>query len=187
VALSAAASLANPSARTINRIAEADGIAPPLAPVALPHWATARDGSSYVAVSIYPRTLNELRSFCRDFGKPAARVAEWSCVTIWLMNGPPAAALSNPPAVVNTAVRMVQEYDRIRFGWPRHDGKPWPIPALDLLSPEVREEALRVAAETLCDWRQAGRPHLEPHRIKSVYQYLIACPAFRDKYIKEEE
>jgi len=89
VASSAAASLANRGARYIKRIAEADGIAPPLPPEAKPYLARARDGSSYVAVRLYPVTLNELRKFSRGFGRPAARMAEWYCVTTWLMNGPP--------------------------------------------------------------------------------------------------
>jgi len=103
------------------------------------------------------------------------------------MNSPPVAALSNPPAVASTAVRMAKEYDRSRFAYPRNDGGDWPAPVLDRLSPDVREEALRVASETLSDWRAAGRPHLEPHRIKASYQYLIACPGFIEKYIKERE
>ena len=184
MASSAAASLANRGARYIKRIAEADGIAPPLAPDTQPYWATARDGSRYVAVRLYPLTLNELRKFSRDFGRPAARVAEWHCVTVWLMNVPPAALLSNPPHVVNTAVQLVQEHDRVRFGWPTHDGRELPTARLSSLSPEVQEEALRVAAETLCDWRRAGRPHLQPLRIKSVYQYLVSCPAFASKYLQ---
>ena len=175
------------SAREINRVAAADGIAPPLAPDALPHWATARDGSRYVHVSLYPRTLNELRRFSRDFGRPAAREAEWGCIIVWLMNDPPQTALSNPLPVVNTAVQIVRDHERIRFGWPTHDGKDRPLARLDFLSPDVRQEGERVAGETLSDWRQAGRPHLAPHRIKRVYQYLISCPAFIDKYIKEQE
>ena len=103
------------------------------------------------------------------------------------MNQPRAADLSNPCQVAMTAARMVRERNRVRFGWPTHDGQAWPLPTLDFLSPDTRQEAERVAAETLLDWREAGRPHLEPHRIKKAYQYLIACPAFIDKYIKEEE
>jgi hypothetical protein len=103
------------------------------------------------------------------------------------MNVPPQAALSNPSPVVNTAVHLVREYDRYRFGWPTHNGKEWPPSRLDLLSPDVREEALRVAADTLSDWRRAGRPFLEPHRIRTTYQYLVSCPAFIERYIKEQE
>jgi len=182
-----AALSASRGARYINRIAAADGIAPPLAPETQPYWAKAREGSRYVAVRLYPRTLNELRRFSRDFGRPAARVAEWHCVITWLMNGPPQAALSNPPKVVSTAVHLVQELDRIRFGWPTHDGRELAPARLSSISLEAQGEALRVAAETLCDWRKAGRPYLEAHRIKATYEYLTSCPAFIDRYIKESK
>jgi len=175
------------NARTLAKIAEGSSDAPPLAPDALPHWATARNGSRYVVVRLFPRTLNELRKYSREFGRAAARDAEWSCVTVWLMNDPPEEALRNPAPVVRTAVLMVRAYDRYRFEYPRHDGSEPTPPALDRLSPDTRQEALRVAAETLADWRNAGRGHLEPQRIKSAYQNLIACPAFIDKYIKEQK
>jgi hypothetical protein len=103
------------------------------------------------------------------------------------MNVPPQSALTNPSPVVTTAVHLVQEYDRIRFGWPTHDGREPPPARLTSLSPEVQAEALRVAAETLSDWRRAGRPLLEPHRVRSVYQYLVSCPAFIERYITKEE
>jgi len=150
----------------------------------MPHWATARDGTKYVHVSLYPRTLNELRKYSRYFGRAVARDAEWSCVTVWLMNQPDD-AFSSPRSVVQTVVLMMREYDRCRFEYPRDDGSVPPPPALDRLSPDTRQEALRVAAETLLDWRRAGRPGLAPHRIKSAYQNLIATPAFINKYIKE--
>jgi hypothetical protein len=100
------------------------------------------------------------------------------------MNDPPASDLTNDPAVVRTAVRLVREYDRFRFELPRNDGQPTKRPDLDLISPDVRPEALRVAAETLADWRAAGRPHLAPHIIKQSYQLLVSSPAFREKYVQ---
>ena len=175
------------NARTLKRIAEGCSDAPPLAPDARPHWATARDGSKYVHVSLYPRTLNELRKYSREFGRAVARDAEWSCVTVWLMNNPDEADLTSPPPVVRTVVLMMRDYDRFRFEYPSHDGKVRTSPALDRLSTDTRQEALRVAAETLLDWRKAGRPGLTPQRIKSAYQNLIATPAFINKYIKEYE
>ena len=175
------------NARTLRQIAEGGSDAPPLAPDARPHWATGRDGSRYVIVRLYPRSLNELRKYSRLFGRAVARDAEWSCVTAWLMSDPAEVALSNPFPVVRTVVLMMREYDRYRFEYPRHDGSEPPLPALDRLSPDTRQEALRVAAETLLDWRNAGRPYLTPQRIKSAYQNLIATPAFIAKYIKEQE
>jgi hypothetical protein len=110
------------------------------------------------------------------------------------MNGPAESALTNANSVASLSVRLVQDSDRIRLGWPRHDGKEWPPAALEYLSPDVREEAEIVAAETLADWRKAGRPHLGSDRFKATYQYLISCPAFSkhvrslaDNNIKEHE
>jgi hypothetical protein len=102
----------------------------------------------------------------------------------WLMWTPPQADLSNPLDVTLLAVRLVHEWERVRFGWPSHDGKDWPLPALDKLNPEVRPEALVVAAETLSDWRAAGRPHLTPERIKRVYQSLVSSAPFIAKYVQ---
>jgi hypothetical protein len=140
-----------------------------------------------MVVRLFPRTLNELRKYSREFGRAVARDAEWSCVTVWLMNNPDEADLTGPPPVVRTVVLMMRDYDRFRFEYPNHDGKSRTSPALDRLSSDTRQEALRVAAETLADWRNAGRPYLTPQRIKSAYQSLISTPAFIDKYIKEYE
>lgn len=142
------------------------------------------DASGYVSHSIYPRTLGELRTHSRDYADAAVADALWATVTAWLMNGPHEMDLSNPTAVANLAVSMVRENDMVRLGWPHHAGKEWPLPRLSVLSPDVREEAERVAAETLADWKKAGRPHLGADRVKTTYQYLTACPAFRDRYIK---
>ena len=79
---------------------------------------------------------------------------------------------------------MARERDRIRLGWPRVSPVERKPLRLEYLSPDVREEAERVAAETLSDWRKAGEPHLGPHRIKTTYQYLVATPAFRNKYVR---
>jgi hypothetical protein len=79
---------------------------------------------------------------------------------------------------------MVHDHSRIISGWPRYDGSAWPPATLDYLSPEVREEALRVAAETLADWKQAGKPYLGQNKIKATYRYLISCPAFIEKYVR---
>lgn len=80
----------------------------------------------------------------------------------------------------------MQEAERVRFGWPRYDGKEHRRPVLEFVSPVVREEAQRVAYETLSDWRRAGRPHLRPESIKRVYRYLVTCPAFISKYVRPE-
>lgn len=159
---------------------EGDRGDPALVP-AEPHWATARDGTRYVRVIIYPGTLDELRTFCRDYGEAAVADARWSCVKLWLMSG--WAVLRNPQRDASPAILIAQEYDRIRLGWPRHDDEAWPPATFDRLTPDIQREALRVATETLADWEAAGRPYATPHKIKQTYQYLIGCPAFRTKYV----
>lgn len=148
-----------------------------------PQWAEARDGSRYVRVSIYPRTVDELRRLSREYGEAAETMLLWSCVVSWLMSGPDSADLSNP-GVAGTAISLVQEHDRVRLGWPSPEGKPWKPSALEYLSPAVRAEAEQVAAETLSDWRRAGKPHLGETSIKRTYQYLVSCPAFANKYVR---
>jgi len=157
---------------------------PPLVPTALPHWHTARDGSRYVAISIYPRTLDELRTMGRDFGEAAVTQARWDAIGVWLWKECPSpAGLRNPYTVASAAVDMMMGHDRYHLGFPRYDGAEWPTPALDGLTPECQHEVKRVAAETLADWAAAGSPWLDPSRIKTHYQLLTSSPAFRAKYI----
>jgi hypothetical protein len=99
------------------------------------------------------------------------------------MNGPHEVDLTNPVRVALVAVHMVQEHDRTRLGWPRHDGKQWNPPALDFLSSDVRQEAKRVAAETLADWERCGEAFMGWNKIKHTYQGLVSSPAFRTQYV----
>ncbi len=149
-----------------------------------PHWATGRNGESYVFVSIYPQTTDELRKLCRDFGEAAVSDYEWGCVTAWLMSGPDASDLRNPLPVTSLAVRMVRDQERICFDWPRHDGGEWNASGLDRLSPDVRAEAILVAAETASDWGQAGRPYSGRRKLNLTYRYLTTCPAFINQYVR---
>jgi hypothetical protein len=143
-----------------------------------PALASSQHYSESVQARFWPRNLKELRKHSREFGKAVLRDVEWSCVTVWLLNQSSDAELRNPPQVVRTVVLMVREYDRFRFNYPRHDGSEARFPTLEYLSSDTRQEALRVAAETLLDWRKAGRPHLDPKRIRAAYQHLISCPWF---------
>lgn len=142
---------------------------------------TRPDGSRYIPVTIWPRTLADLRLLGRDFGEAAVAEARWGAIGVWFLNGEE--VLRNPSAVAFEAMRLMHGRDRHYMGWPRHDGLPWPMPALDGLSLESRQEAERVAAETLADWQAAGEPYLTPWRIKQTYQFLINSPAFRAKYV----
>lgn len=152
-----------------------------------PRWASRPDGSRYVRIYLYPRTLNELRDYSRSFGKAVVMEAEWGAVGVWLMNQPPEADLSNLCRAALRAVPLVRDFDRYRLSLPAHDGRDRPSPALFALSYPEQDEALRVAADTMWDWRREGQPHLGPDRIKAVYQNLVTSPAFIARYIKEQE
>jgi hypothetical protein len=179
------------SNRTLRNIRQAvpatDLNEPAFASSPRPHWAKARDGSSYVHVYLYPRTLDELRKHCLDFGEAVVANVRWSCVLRWLMSSPEEADLRNPYTVAQTATLLMRDFDRVRLGMPRHDGATWDPPAIDFLSPEVRQEAELVAAETAADWANAGKPYLGESVIKTTYRHVVSCPAFTDKYIKDKE
>jgi hypothetical protein len=146
-----------------------------------PHWTTGRDGSRYVAFSLYPRTLDELRTMSRGYGEAAVAEARWCAVGLWLMKAYP--SLANPYPVAQTAIEMMREHDRYHLGWPHHDGKAWPTPVLDGLSLDCQREARLVAAETYADWQKAGSPWIDARHIKAAYQLLTSSPAFINKYI----
>jgi len=176
--------VSNRSLRTIRNGVPEHRDEPALAPYPAPHWATTRDGSAYVHISVFPRTIDELRKLSRDYGDAAVAETHWGCVLTWLMHEPHETDLSNPCRVAMVATHMVHEHDRIRLGWPRHDGYPWNPPALDYLSPDVREEAERVAAETLSDWEKAGKPYMGGTKIKRTYLALVSCPDFSRRYVR---
>ena len=155
-----------------------------LVPTAQPQWTSARDGSRFVAISLYPGSLEELRTMSRSFGEAAVADVRWGAIITWMMKAEPSLdCLRNPYPVVQTAIVLMQEHDRHYLGWPHHDGAAWPVPVLDGLKPDCQREARLVAAETLEDWEAAGSPWLDASRIKSAYHFLTSCPAFRTKYI----
>jgi len=156
---------------------------PALAPRPAPQWVMGRDGSPYVHIYLFPRTLDELRSMSREFGDGAVAYVQWGAVTTWLMNQPHELDLRNPRQVALASVMIVRDYDRQRFGWPRHDGKEWNRPQIEFLSPDVRKEAELVAAETMEDWKKAGMPHLGRNAIRRAYLFLTTTPAFRTKCV----
>jgi hypothetical protein len=78
----------------------------------------------------------------------------------------------------------MQGHDRARLGLPRHDGKLWDPPALNLLSVDARDEAERVATETAADWTKAGKPFLGESSIKTAYRRLVSSPDFTGKYVR---
>lgn len=155
-----------------------------LIPAKAPEWFTGRDGTAHVHISLYPRTLDELGQMSREFGVAAVAEARWTAITLWFMKEYPSpSGLRNPLPVASEAVLLIREHDRLHLGWPRHNGANPATPVLDGLSLASRQEARLVAAETLADWEAAGSPYLQGHHIKAAYQYLVACPAFRTKYV----
>ena len=146
-----------------------------------------RNGSALggkVPVKLLPRTLEELAALSRDYGAAAVAEVQWAAIVVWLMKSYPLpAGLRNPLTVAQSALGMVQEYDRYRLGWPCWRGNDRRSPVLNGLSLDCQREAKLVAAETLADWESAGCPHLDTDRLKSAYQYLTSCPAFIAKYL----
>ncbi|HEX7820502.1 MAG TPA: hypothetical protein VF463_07765 [Sphingobium sp.] len=154
-----------------------------LIPTKPPEWATGKNGA-YVHISLYPRTLDELGQMSRSFGAAAVAEAQWTAITLWFMKEYPSpSGLRNPLPVADEAVCLIREHDRLHLGWPRHHGGDPATPVFDGLSLASRQEAMLVATETLADWEAAGSPYLHGHHIKAAYQYLVACPAFRSKYV----
>lgn len=151
----------------------------------LSQLASAGGGSRKDVPRIFPRNLDELRDFGRDFGEAAVAEVRWAAIVVWLMKSYPSpAGLSNPRQVAQAAVHMVQEHDRYHLGWPCWKGEEVSraTPVLDGLSPDCQREAKLVAAETLANWEAAGCPWMDAHRIKQAYLHLTSTPAFVDKY-----
>lgn len=150
-------------------------------------WTTARDGSRYLAIHLYPRNLAELCGMGREFGEAAVSDACWGAISSWLMREYPSAdLLRNPFATVCDAVLTWAEYERWSLGWPHHAGEEWKTPAFNGLKPEHQREIQRVAVETLEAWEVAGCPKLCEESIKTTYQYLTSTPAFINKYVGQD-
>jgi len=134
--------------KTIRQNAQVQDLtAPALVPKDAPHWMTGRDGSRFIAFSVWPRTLDELRTMSRDYGEAAVAEARWGGVHLWMMKEEPSlGGLRNPYPVVQTSIAMMKEHDRYHLGWPHHDGKEWPTPVFDGLTPDCQREAKLVAA-----------------------------------------
>lgn len=128
----------------------------------------------------WPRTLDELRQMSRSYGEAAVAEARWGAVSTWFIGVPKPDELSNPQEQAWEAAEMMRQHQRYHLRWPRSGGKQWPAPALDGLDPVSRQEAERVAAETLADWERAGCPRLSAHSIKQVFQCLLTFPGFQE-------
>ena len=133
----------------------------------------------YITVKLRPQSLDELRTVCGQYGDAAVREASWGAVAGFIMGMSPEAQLSNSVAVANGAIHLCRNADRAR-GYPNLSGKPR-LNELPNLSPELQAEAVRVANETVEDWKQAGSPHLlravaSTHETIAVYQRMHPSP-----------
>lgn len=130
--------------------------------------------STYVPVSLKARTLTELRQWCAqnalspNISDAAVKEAKWSAVTTWMMWEPK--GLSNPTRVASLSVILCKGDDRARLAYPNAYGAGFTSPLIDY-SPDVQAEAIRVAAQTLVDWKRAGRPRLTS-AIERVQSYI---------------
>jgi hypothetical protein len=117
--------------------------------------------------------LEQLRVKCREYGEAAVIDAKWTAIGSWLMKSgyDAPSQLRNPYRLVSAVISMCREQDRARTGYPHWKGGTFRL-ALDELSPDSREEALRVAEETVADWEKVGRPGLTAKRFKTVQQHI---------------
>lgn len=133
----------------------------------------------YITVKLRPESLDELRTVCGQYGDAAVREASWGAVSGFLMGMSPEVQLSNSVAVAVGAINLCRNADRAR-GYPNLSGKPQSND-LPNLSPELQADAVRVANETVEDWKQAGSPHLSraiasTHETIAVYQRRHPSP-----------
>ena len=123
--------------------------------------------------SRFARTLDELRERCGDAGAWAVLEARYDAIIVWFMRDGP--ALAHPYEVASTSVALCQEEARYDAGLPRPEGYYSVLPVMRRISPESRDEARRVTADTVRQWEGAGMPHLTPDLITRSHQYILAC------------
>ena len=133
---------------------------------------------------VIPRTIDQLRASCGDFGEAAVVSVRWGAVMSWLMrdfDNPGTAAV---PEGGRDAARIMREYDRYRLDWPSWQGRDHrpPAPEYLSLSPDDRTAIEKLAKETMAIWERDGGRYLSPAYIKAEYQYVTSCEAYRDRY-----
>lgn len=134
----------------------------------------------YVPVErLRPSSLDALHDACGQYGDAAVREAEWSAVSSFLMRLCPQVLHSNSMAAAIGAINLCRNADRSR-GYPSLSGKPQ-LNELPNLPTESQAEAVRVANETVEEWRHSGRPHLlraiaSTHETVAMYQRRHPSP-----------
>lgn len=131
---------------------------------------------AYVVYKMFPDTLDELNSRLGVHGEAGVMDTLWSTVSRWLMNCYGTGALSNPQEVANLAVKLCRAHDRQRLGYPAYSSKPATM-VLDDLNEDNRQEAMRVAAETIVHCQRAGMLVASASDIKFTYQIVTSIAA----------
>ena len=121
----------------------------------------------------FARTLDELRERCGDAGEWAALDARYIAITVWFMRAMP--KLANPYEVASVSHSLCREEARYASGLPCPEGIYPALPIIRRISPESRDEARQVTADTVRQWEAAGMPCLTPDLITRTHQYILAC------------
>ncbi len=125
----------------------------------------------WVAYKIFPDTLEDLGSRLGIHAEAGIIDTLWSPVSRWLLKSYGTDQLSNPYDVASLAVRLCMFHDRKRLGFPVYPDNAIRF-ALDDLTEDNRQEALRVAAETIVDCQRAGMHEPTAGDIKHTYQLV---------------
>lgn len=134
--------------------------------------------------SPWPRTLEELKDRCLEFGAAASVECQWMCVERWLWDA------SDPEGITSldetrSSVSLIRAYDRLLLGFPSLADQPSRDPIYFRLSDEEQQKAQRLADAARLSWDRAGRPHLIPDRTKLVFQIITSSPAWLIRHPSE--
>jgi len=127
--------------------------------------------------SPWPRTLEELKDRCLEYGVAAFIECQWMCVERWLWGA------TDPEGITSldetrSSVSLIRAYERVLLGFPPLAEQPSRDPIYYRLSHEEQQKAQRLADAARLSWDRAGRPHLTPDRTKLVFQIVTSSPAW---------
>lgn len=142
--------------------------------------------SSFVKYNIFPETLDELMARLGEHGEAGAINVLWGAVTRWLLRSYGDDVLSNPYAVASLAVTLCCAHDRKRLGYPCYDSKRTTL-VLGDLSEDNRQEALRVAAETIVDCQRAGSLIVTANDVKTTYQIITSITSHKAEALANQK
>ena len=134
--------------------------------------------------SPWPRTLEELRDRCLEYGVAASIECEWMCVERWLWDATDFECVSSLDET-RSSVSLVRAYERLLLGFPLLAEQPSRDPIYFRLSPDEQQNAQRLADAARLSWDRVGRPHLTPDRTKLVFQIVTSSPAWLIRHPSE--